>query len=176
MNASPHESAATSDAEPTAAAETPWQALPPRARPLFVLDTAISLGVLFGLVAVVSVTVWLGVAAGIAAGATGALLGVALGIWIGSKQFKHCYWRLDAHGLAVRRGRLWQRETRVPITRVQHLDLKHGPWQRRRQLATLVVHTAGTRHSSVNVPHLDAQDAQRLRDRLGRQIDVDDES
>ena len=176
MNASPHESEATSDTGQAPAAETPWQALPPRARPLFVLDTAISLGVLFGVVGVLSGSIGQGLAGGIAAGATGALLGVALGIWIGTKQFRHCYWRLDEHGLAVRRGRLWQRETRVPITRVQHLDLKHGPWQRRRQLATLVVHTAGTRHSSVNVPHLDAQDAQRLRDRLGRQIDLDDES
>lgn len=160
----------------TPAAEVEWQALPARARPLFLLDTSISLGVLFGVAGVVSGTLGLGTAAGIAAGATGALLGIATGIWIGTKQFNHCYWRLDEHGLAVRRGRLWQRETRVPITRVQHLDIKHGPWQRRRKLATLVVHTAGTRHSSVNVPHLDADDAQRLRDRLGRQIDLDDDA
>lgn len=175
MSALPPEPASAADPDARPAAQVAWQALPPRARPLFVLDTSISLGVLFGVVGVVSGTLGLGVAAGIAAGATGALLGIATGIWIGTKQFNHCYWRLDEHGLAVRRGRLWQRETRVPITRVQHLDLKHGPWQRRRKLATLVVHTAGTRHSSVQVPHLDAEDAQRLRDRLGRQIDLDDD-
>ena len=64
----------------------------------------------------------------------------------------------------------------MPATRVQHLDLKRGPLQRRRDLATLVVHTAGTRHSAVTVPHLDADDAERLRDRLGRQIDHDDDA
>jgi uncharacterized protein len=84
-------------------------------------------------------------------------------------------WRLDGDGLAIRRGRLYQRETRVPVTRVQHLDLKRGPWQRRRHLATLIVHTAGTRHSAVTLAHLDANDAERLRDVLGRQIDRDDE-
>jgi len=97
------------------------------------------------------------------------------GFWLGARQFRHVAWRLDDEGLAIRRGRLWQRETRVPTTRVQHLDLKRGPWQRRRDLATLVVHTAGTRHSAVTVPHLDAADAERLRDVLGRQIDRDDD-
>ncbi|MDX1550208.1 MAG: PH domain-containing protein, partial [Lysobacter spongiicola] len=46
---------------------------------------------------------------------------------------------------------------------------------RRRGLSTLVVHTAGTRHSAVTVPHLDADDAEHLRDTLGRQIDDDDD-
>ena len=78
--------------------------------------------------------------------------------------------------MAVRRGRLWQRETRVPTTRVQHLDLKRGPMQRGRNLATLIVHTAGTRNSAVTVPNLDADDAERLRDRLARQIDHDDDA
>ena len=96
-------------------------------------------------------------------------------MWLGFRQFRHVAWRLDGDGLAIRRGKLWQRETRVPVTRVQHLDLKRGPWQRRRNLATLVVHTAGTRHSAVTVPHLDADDAERLRDVLGRQIDHDDD-
>ena len=33
-------------------------------------------------------------------------------------------------GFAVRRGNWWQVEIRVPISRVQHLDLKHGPLER----------------------------------------------
>lgn len=105
-----------------------------------------------------------------------ALVGAAIGAWIGLKHHRTTFWRLDEDGLAVRRGRLWQRETRVPATRVQHLDLKRGPLQRHRNLATLVVHTAGTRHSAVTVPHLDAGDAERLRDLLSRQIDADDDA
>jgi len=105
----------------------------------------------------------------------GLLLGLAFGAWLGVKQYRYTFWRLDDTGLAVRRGRLWQRETRVPTTRVQHLDLKRGPLQRGRHLATLVVHTAGTRNSAVSLPHLDGDDAERLRDRLARQIDHDDD-
>jgi membrane protein YdbS with pleckstrin-like domain len=109
----------------------------------------------------------------IVAAGLGLVLGAGFGLWLGLKQYRRTFWRLDADGLAVRRGRLWQRETRVPASRVQHLDLKHGPLQRRRGLATLVVHTAGTRHGAVTVPHLDGADAERLRDRLGRQLDDD---
>ncbi len=69
----------------------------------------------------------------------------------GGKRHATPRWRLDDDGLAVRRGRLWRSETRVPASRVQHLDLKHGPLERRRALATLVVHTAGTRNSAVTV-------------------------
>jgi membrane protein YdbS with pleckstrin-like domain len=105
-----------------------------------------------------------------------ALVGAGVGAWMGLKHYRSTFWRLDEDGLAVRRGRLWQRETRVPATRVQHLDLKRGPLQRQRHLATLVVHTAGTRHSAVTVPHLDADDAERLRDLLARQIDADDDA
>ncbi|RPE79822.1 PH domain-containing protein [Vulcaniibacterium tengchongense] len=160
-------------APPAAAAEAPWQPLPARARPLFALERALALavpgGIAGGLLALAG-----GWTRPLVLGAGAALLALAVGYAIGMRQFRHVAWRLDEEGLAIRRGRLWQRETRVPATRVQHLDLKRGPWQRRRALATLTVHTAGTRHSAVTVPHLDAADAERLRDRLGRQGDGDD--
>lgn len=156
------------------AAMTPdWQPLPPRARLPFALGFAGPLMVPvavagFFLARLLEVPPPEGAAAA-------AVLAFGYGLWLGLRQFRRFAWRLDRDGLAIRRGRLWQRETRVPATRVQHLDLKRGPWQRRRGLATLVVHTAGTRHNAVTVPHLDAGDAERLRDVLGRQIDHDDD-
>ncbi|GAA5068604.1 PH domain-containing protein [Lysobacter panacisoli] len=149
-----------------------WQPLPTRARLLFVLAPTlplffVSLFPAFTLSRLLDVWAILPALP---------LLAAALGAWIGTKQYRHTWWRLDDDGLAIRRGRLWQRETRVPATRVQHLDIKRGPLQRSRGLATLVVHTAGTRHSAVTVPNLDAGDAERLRDRLGRQIDHDDDA
>ena len=153
-----------------------WQPLPTRSRTLFLVGTMPLTGVI-GLV-----TVGLTASGGSrgivevgSAAVVGALLGLAFGFWLGLKQYRHTFWRLDAEGLGLRRGRLWQRETRVPASRVQHLDLKRGPLQRGRELSTLVVHTAGTRNSAVTIPHLDAADAELLRDRLGRQIDRDDE-
>lgn len=151
-----------------------WQPLPPRAMVLAVLGGALPLAMPAAVAGAVLarvadlLTPWLGAA-------LLALAAALFGAWLGAKQHRSTAWRLDGEGLAVRRGRFWQRETRVPITRVQHLDLKRGPLQRRRHLATLVVHTAGTRHSAVTVPNLDADDAEHLRDRLGQQIDRDDD-
>lgn len=152
-----------------------WQPLPVRARALFVVATAVPLALAGGVGGAI-VTSATGAAPGwIGAMALAATTGL-LGAWWGLKQFRHTAWRLDAQGLGLRRGRLWHSETRVPATRVQHLDLKRGPLQRRRHLSTLVVHTAGTRHSAVTVHHLDADDAERLRDALAVQIDPDDET
>ncbi|MGV8940537.1 MAG: PH domain-containing protein [Lysobacter sp.] len=164
-----------------------WQPLPIRARALFLIGATPSLalpGAVIGYIAgqlAGNLAIW-PVLADLASfmpaligSASGLLLGGGVGFWLGLKQYRYTFWRLDAEGLAVRRGHMWRRETLVPATRVQHLDLKRGPLQRRRQLATLVVHTAGTRHSAVEVAHLDLADAERLRDRLARQVDHDDD-
>lgn len=153
-----------------------WQKLPSRAVLLCTIDVSLSLAVVFAIAGVVLGVLTVGSWVGIASGLSGALLGAGIGTWIGLRRYRNTLWRLDAHGFAVRRGVAWQRETLVPLTRVQHLDLKHGPLQRLRGLATLVVHTAGTRHNAVSIDHLDAQDAERLRERLGRQLDHDEDA
>ena len=101
-------------------------------------------------------------------------LGAGFGAWVGIKRHRRTLWKLDQDGFALRIGRWWQTESRVPISRVQHLDLKRGPLQRGLRLATLVIHTAGTRMAAVAVSGLDSDDAEHLRDRLSRQLDQDD--
>lgn len=162
--------AATTTLPPAIA--TGWQPLPARARTLFALSR-MGLAVPAGVAGFVFGQAFEG--AGLVSGLCAALAIALGGLWLGLRQFRYVAWRLDEDGLAIRRGRMFQRETRVPATRVQHLDLKRGPLQRRRNLATLIVHTAGTRHSAVTLPHLDADDAEQLRDVLGRQIDHDDD-
>jgi membrane protein YdbS with pleckstrin-like domain len=104
------------------------------------------------------------------------LAGAAFGAWLGVKRHRRTLWKLDEQGFALQRGRWWQTESRVPISRVQHLDLKRGPLERAFKLATLVIHTAGTRMAAVSVSGLDGEDAERLRDRLARQLDHDDDA
>lgn len=96
---------------------------------------------------------------------------LVVALWIAHKRYRYTFWILDEDGFAVRRGRLWQWETRVPSSRVQHLDLKRGPLERAHNLASLVLHTAGTRLSAVSISGLDDADAERLRDHFSRQID-----
>jgi len=98
------------------------------------------------------------------------LLSAVVGAYLGAR-LRHQRWKLDDEGLWLRTGRMWRRETRVPASRVQHVDLKHGPLERRFRLATLVVHTAAVHLSGITVRGLDEDDAQVLRDRLARQLD-----
>lgn len=156
-----------------------WQPLPPQARTLFLLGGIIG-WLVVGIVTLIPTGVLASTSAmprpvGAAIALTLLVLLPAFGAWLAVKKYRHTRWRLDASGFALRRGRLWQRDTRVPISRVQHLDLKRGPLERRFGLATLVVHTAGTRHSAVALQGLDVADAERLRDRLASQIDDDDD-
>lgn len=97
------------------------------------------------------------------------LAGMA-GAYVGAR-LRHQRWTLDGAGLWLRQGRLWWRETRVPTSRVQHVDIKHGPLERRFGLATLVVHTAAVQLSGITVRGLDDADAQHLRDTLAKQLD-----
>jgi membrane protein YdbS with pleckstrin-like domain len=64
----------------------------------------------------------------------------------------------------------------VPRSRVQHLDIERGPIERQYGLATLVVHTAGTRQHAMRIAGLPDADAVALRDALvpeaGRHDDV----
>ena len=103
------------------------------------------------------------------------VVAIGFAVWVAGKRYRYTFWMLDEDGFAVRRGRLWQWETRVPTSRVQHLDLKRGPLERAHRLASLVLHTAGTRLSAVSISGLDDADAERLRDHFSRQIDLQDD-
>ena len=152
-----------------------WQPLPARARSLFRLTDALLLTVVASLAGFLLATLLDdGLAAPLAF--AGIVAGIALGVATGGYRHRRTQWVLDEEGFAVARGRWWRRETRVPATRVQHLDLKHGPLERRWRLATLVVHTAGSKFGAVSLSGLDADDAEALRDRLARQIDIDDDA
>lgn len=154
------------------AAAIDWRPLPPRGALLAALGgamTGIPLGfaVFFIVRATDLVSPWL-------AAPLAALLVAALFAWIGVKRHRRTLWKLDDEGFAVRRGHWWRNETLIPISRVQHLDLKRGPLERGLKLATLVVHTAGTRMAALSLSGLDTVDAERLRDTLARQLDHDD--
>ncbi|MBJ6985028.1 PH domain-containing protein [Luteimonas sp. MC1750] len=152
-----------------------WQSLPPRARTLFLLTDAAGWGLL-AVPAIILAGVLLERPLPAMPVAFAALVILpAWGVWMALRRFRYARWLIDGTGLGYRRGRMWQVETRVPRTRVQHVDLKRGPLERHFGLATLVVHTAGTRDRAVAVAGLDAEDASRLRDTLARQIDQDDD-
>ena len=77
-------------------------------------------------------------------------------------------WRysMDDQLLIARYGILFREEKTIPISRLQHVDLRRGPIERLFSLATLVVFTAGTEGATFRVPGLSVARAQEMRDRI----------
>ena len=153
-----------------------WQPLPARARRLFVIGNVFGFGLLaLGLLIPIGLLLRDSMRLAVPLALAVLVLLPAWGAWLAYRQFAFTRWRLDGDGYALRRGRLWQQETFVPKSRVQHIDLQRGPIERRFGLSTLVVHTAGTRQNAVSTAGLDADDAEALRDHLARWIERDDD-
>ena len=75
-------------------------------------------------------------------------------------------YRVDALGIEIRRGVVWQRVINVPRSRVQHTDVSQGPLERGSDLGTLVIFTAGTHYARVQLSGLQHLTALRIRDHL----------
>ncbi len=80
-------------------------------------------------------------------------------------------WRLDETGMEILRGVWWKHRIAIPVARVQHVDVSQGPIQRMFDLATLTIHTAGTKNASIELSGLEHAQALLLRDRLIEQKD-----
>jgi membrane protein YdbS with pleckstrin-like domain len=80
--------------------------------------------------------------------------------------YRFASYRIDELGIEIRRGVYWRTITNVPRSRVQHTDVSQGPLERRFGLGTLVIYTAGTAHSRVNLEGLDHEVARRIRAHL----------
>lgn len=95
---------------------------------------------------------------------------LALTVWstlyFPARKFRFAAWSLSPAGLRIHSG-VWIRTvTHVPRTRVQHIDVRQGPIERRYGLATLVVHTAGTTDSEVELEGIRFETAHAIKDEL----------
>ncbi len=96
--------------------------------------------------------------------------GNALLAWHGQRwpaiDYRHVSYRVDEHGIEIRRGVFWRKVINVPRSRVQHTDVSQGPLERRYGLGTLVIYTAGTDHAKVMLGGLDHEVAMQIREHL----------
>lgn len=88
-------------------------------------------------------------------------------------EYARAGYRIRPDRIEAWRGLLFRHSVSVPISRVQHTDVKQGPVQRSNGIATLVVHTAGTLSSSVEFPGLPPDLASEVRDWLVTQTGSD---
>lgn len=103
--------------------------------------------------------------------AAGVALGTAaLAFWAlvpyPARAYRAWGYRIDERVLELQRGVIFRVSQLLPLTRLQHVDLRQGPLERHFDLATLALHTAGTREATLRIPGLRYDDAARLRDHL----------
>lgn len=164
-------------AGPIPGLEQPLRTLDPRAVPAWRITT--------GAAALFGVAVWVAIL--IVLHQTGAvsnlpiliaffLFGVtlaALTTWYGPRvEWNH--WRYDIRDdeIDLQSGMFTITRTLIPITRVQHVDFRQGPVERRLGLATIVVHTAA---GSREIPGLSATEAGPIRTRIAALANIHDD-
>ncbi|MFV1988137.1 MAG: PH domain-containing protein [Gemmatimonadota bacterium] len=79
---------------------------------------------------------------------------------------RHTSYTVSHASIEIRRGVFWRKVVSVPRSRVQHTDVSQGPLERRFGLGTIVIYTAGTEHSKVDLHGLAHETASRIRDHL----------
>jgi uncharacterized protein len=105
-----------------------------------------------------------------ALGLSAPLLIVTVGLtlsWIWPEAYyRRLRFGIDETGIAIERGILWRSRIAVPRTRIQHTDVSQGPLQRRFDVGTLKLYTAGSRYTEIQLPGLAHAQAIALRDAL----------
>lgn len=93
--------------------------------------------------------------------------------WLPRKRYEATSYRMAERFFEYRSGLVWKTSVMIPLSRLQHIDLLRGPWEQHYGLATLDLHTAGTRQASLKVPGLEAGTAIRMRETLIAAADLE---
>jgi len=92
-----------------------------------------------------------------------ALLGILSILYAHFSFFKKKY-ALRSKDVLYKRGLFWQKLTIAPFNRVQHVQINQGPVDRAFDLAKLKIFTAGGSSSDLQIPGLNVDEANKLKD------------
>ncbi len=81
-----------------------------------------------------------------------------------SKGYKNRSYALREKDLTYKKGWLFNSITTIPFNRIQHTEVSQGPLERKFELCTLKIYTAGGATSDLSIPGLENDEAQVLRD------------
>ncbi len=93
------------------------------------------------------------------------LVAIWIIIWV-PKYYESITYAIDDQWLYAEGGVFWKRRSRLPISRVQMVDVNQGPWQRAYDLASLRVFTAATGQSTAELSFQNIENADKLRDHI----------
>lgn len=77
--------------------------------------------------------------------------------------------------ISYKKGLLWKSKTLIPFNRIQHSEVKQGPFERMFGLASLRVFTAGGSASDLSINGLKQEEADRLKQFIIMKTSADEE-
>lgn len=139
-----------------------WQALDPAYKRLRRLQN--SIGILAAAVPLVTVTIAakLPVLPAVTLSACWVVFSVLLLIWPGISLPKRGYVLRDKD-ILFRKGVIWRSVTAIPFNRIQHVETSSTPFDRKFDLATLQLFTAGGSSGDLKIDGLSTATAEQLR-------------
>lgn len=150
--------------------EQDFRPLDPRAIRLWVATNLIGYAILL-LVVLVSLLVWVFIRPKflwwmLAGWALMVVVSLWYSFWHPPRAYRAWGYRINGKVLETKSGIIFHQIQLLPLSRLQHVDLQRGPFERMYGLSSLILHTAGTHSSSITIPGLDADEAVRLRNHL----------
>lgn len=76
---------------------------------------------------------------------------------------KSCQYFRGEFELMYKQGLWWKKQTALSFSRIQHIDISHGPLERKYHMTTIKFFTAGGASSDLIIPGLPAAQAELLR-------------
>ena len=154
----------------------PREPLDPRARTMWDVDGAIQSAIWSAMLIAAAWTLirftpitdwWVYLGAGV-------LIGINLIGTIVGPGWRYRFWRYEIRDdeVDLQYGWLVQKRQLVPMTRIQHVDTRRGPLQRRFGLSSVVFYTAA---GSMEIPALSQDVAASVRDRIADLAKVHDD-
>ncbi|MDN4504369.1 PH domain-containing protein [Alteromonadaceae bacterium BrNp21-10] len=96
----------------------------------------------------------------------GLLLLFAMGYWYTFVSHKYKGLVLREHDILFKSGMFWRKTTAVPFNRVQHLETHRGLFERKLDLASLRIFTAGGAGADLKISGLQVERAERIKQHL----------
>jgi membrane protein YdbS with pleckstrin-like domain len=76
---------------------------------------------------------------------------------------KSCGYFKSEFDILFKQGLWWKKQTALSFSRIQHIDISHGPLERKYGLATIKFFTAGGATSDLKIPGLPKEIAEAMR-------------
>jgi len=79
---------------------------------------------------------------------------------------------LRERDLTYKKGWIFSTMITIPFNRIQHTEISRGPIERKYELSTLKIYTAGGSTSDLSIPGLEAEEAEQLKEFVAKKAAI----